>query len=401
MMFFNLNSHKEIYDKFIVYDIIQIGGNMNKNVLILYTNYGTGHYIAAKGIEEYIINKYPKYNIEVFDPLSYSRPLINKLFAKTGQIVATRFRTFRGKLYEKQMYRNYLKKPWYFNIFIKLFWTKKLERRITSFNPDIIISTQVGPTGLVAANKKMFDAKLVAVYTDYGVHRMYTITHEDIDVYCVSDDNVKKQMINLGINSDKIEVTGIPVRSQILDKIDKKERKIIINRYNLENDKPIFLFMCGGGLGYDNAFKYFKELLESEYEFSYIFISGKNKKLLKKAEKLAAQYEKKGTILGYVKNIGQLIACSDIVLGKPGGSITSECLNIGTPICAIEPIPGQEIHNANFIRNNNFGFYITNKKEFRQLLDDLKNKKVKLETYNKSIKKNFQRFSFINIKNII
>ena len=29
---------------------------MQKKVLILYTNYGTGHYIAAKGIEEYLIN---------------------------------------------------------------------------------------------------------------------------------------------------------------------------------------------------------------------------------------------------------------------------------------------------------------------------------------------------------
>ena len=63
-----------------------------KNILILYTNYGTGHYMAANAIYEYIKDNYPDYNVLVFDPLSFSRPLINKLFAKTGKIVATKFR---------------------------------------------------------------------------------------------------------------------------------------------------------------------------------------------------------------------------------------------------------------------------------------------------------------------
>lgn len=371
---------------------------MQKNILILYTNYGTGHYIAAKGIEEYLIDSYPKYKIKMFDPLSYSRPLINKLFAKTGQIVATRFRKFRGKLYDKQMYRNFLKKPWYFKIFTKFFWTKKLEKKLTEFNPDIIISTQVGPTGLIAANKNLFDAKLISVFTDYGVHRMYTITHKDIDIYCVPDKNIKNQMIDLGIDKNKMEVTGIPVRSQIINQ--KYNKKEFIKKYNLEKDNPIFLFMCGGGLGYDNAFKYFQELLASEYEFSYIFISGKNKKLFKKAQIIANKYDKNGKVLGYVKNIGEFISCSDIVLGKPGGIITSESLNIGTPICSIEPIPGQEIYNAWFITDNRFGFYITNKKEFQIFLNKLKNKEIKLEDYKKNITKNFFKFSFININKL-
>ena len=55
---------------------------MKKNVLVLYTNYGTGHYMAAKAIEELIYSKYKNCNVLVMDPLTYSRPLINKIFAK-------------------------------------------------------------------------------------------------------------------------------------------------------------------------------------------------------------------------------------------------------------------------------------------------------------------------------
>lgn len=373
---------------------------MQKNILILYTNYGTGHYIAAKGIEDYLINKYPKYNVQVFDPLSYSRPMINKLFAKTGQIVATRFRKFRGKLYEKQMYRNYLKRPWYFNLFTKLFWNKKLKKKLLDFNPDIIISTQVGPTGIIAAHKDLFTAKLLAVFTDYGVHRMYTITHENVDIYCVPDKKIKHQMVDIGIDKNKIKITGIPVRSQIINHTDKCPKEEIIKKYHLEKNKSIFLFMCGGGLGYDNAFRYFEELLKSDCDFSYLFISGKNKSLYKKAKKLANKYKKKGQILGYVKNIGELISSSDIVYGKPGGIITTECLNLGTPICAIEPIPGQEIHNALFISNNKFGFYITDINDFNKFLQKLKNKKINLNDYKKNINNKFNKFTFLNIEKL-
>ena len=321
---------------------------MKKNILILYTNYGTGHYIAAKGIEEYLKYNYPKYNVKLFDPLSYSRPIINKIFAKTGQIVATRFRRFRGRLYKKQMYQNYLKTPWYFNLFTKLFWNKNVENKLLELNPDIIISTQVGPTGLIAAHKDLFKSKLIAVFTDYGIHRMYTITHNEVDIYCVPDKKIKTNLIDIGINKNKIKVTGIPVRNQIISKENKISKEEIIKKYHLLRNKPIILFICGGGLGYDNAFIYFKKLLESQYQYSYLFIAGKNKKLYKKASILSTKYKKKGKILGYVDKIDELIRNSDLVIGKPGGIVTTESLNLGIPICAIEPIPGQENYNANF-----------------------------------------------------
>lgn len=373
---------------------------MKKNILILYTNYGTGHYIAAKGIEEYLKHNYSNYNVILFDPLSYSRPLINKIFAKTGQIVATRFRKFRGKLYNNQMYRNYLKTPWYFNLFTKLFWNKLIEKKLTEFNPDIIISTQVGPTGLITSHKDLFKSKLIAVFTDYGVHRMYTITHNHVDMYCVPDKKIKKHLIDIGINKDKIKVTGIPVRNQIINQENKCTKEEIIKKYHLLRNKPIILFICGGGLGYDNAFVYFKKLLESKYQFSYIFISGKNKKLYKKATKLASKYKKKGQILGYVEKISDLIRNSDLIIGKPGGIVTTESLNLGIPLCAIEPIPGQENYNALFISENKFGFYITNLKEFEILLDDLKNNIIDLEEYKLNINKKFYKFSFIDLEKI-
>ena len=68
-----------------------------------------------------------------------------------------------------------------------------------------------------------------------------------------------------------------------------------------------------------------------------------------------------------------------MIFGKPGGIMTSEALNLNVPICAIEPIPGQEINNANFISQNKFGFYIKNLQEFEKFLTDLEKGKINLE----------------------
>lgn len=370
-----------------------------KNVLILYTNYGTGHYMAAKAIEEYIINNYPNYNVEVLDALSYSRPFINRIFAKTGKVVATKFRRFRGKLYKKKMYNNYLKNSYFYKLCIKIFWTKKLEKKLLEINPNIIISTQVGPTGLIASNKHLFEAKLISVFTDYGIHRMYTVAHKFIDIFCVPDNSIKKKMIDIGIDKNKIEVTGIPVRAKFLVG-DNYNKDKFIKEYQLLNNKPIFLFICGGGLGYDNAFIYFEKLLQLDYEFSYIFVAGKNESLFNRAEKLASKYNKCGKICGYVDGIEKLIKCSDMVFGKPGGIVTSETLNSGVPLCAIAPIPGQETNNAMFIDNKKYGFYIKNLDEFNDFLDNLKSNKIDLEKYKKNINNNFKKFSFLNIDKI-
>jgi processive 1,2-diacylglycerol beta-glucosyltransferase len=45
-------------------------------------------------------------------------------------------------------------------------------------------------------------------------------------------------------------------------------------------------------------------------------------------------------------------AASDLVITKPGGLTTSECLAMGLPMIVISPIPGQEKRNANFLLEN-------------------------------------------------
>lgn len=54
-------------------------------------------------------------------------------------------------------------------------------------------------------------------------------------------------------------------------------------------------------------------------------------------------------ILGFVENVHELMQISEMVVTKPGGITTAECLIRQLPMIIINPIPGQEQKNTEFL----------------------------------------------------
>ena len=65
---------------------------------------------------------------------------------------------------------------------------------------------------------------------------------------------------------------------------------------------------------------------------------------------LAAQDRKHPThVLGFATNMHELMAVADLVITKPGGLTSSEALAMGKPLFILNPIPGQEAANSDFL----------------------------------------------------
>jgi hypothetical protein len=65
---------------------------------------------------------------------------------------------------------------------------------------------------------------------------------------------------------------------------------------------------------------------------------------------LAAQDRRHPThVLGFVTNMHELMAVSDLLITKPGGLTASEALALGKPLFILNPIPGQEAANSDFL----------------------------------------------------
>jgi processive 1,2-diacylglycerol beta-glucosyltransferase len=54
-------------------------------------------------------------------------------------------------------------------------------------------------------------------------------------------------------------------------------------------------------------------------------------------------------VLGYSTNMHELMAVAGLIITKPGGLTTSEALALGKPLFILNPIPGQEAANSDFL----------------------------------------------------
>jgi len=83
------------------------------------------------------------------------------------------------------------------------------------------------------------------------------------------------------------------------------------------------------------------------HPFQTLVVTGRNEELRRE---LAAQDRKHPThVLGFASNMHELMAVSDLIITKPGGLTTSEVLAMGKPLMIVNPIPGQEAANSDFL----------------------------------------------------
>jgi processive 1,2-diacylglycerol beta-glucosyltransferase len=113
----------------------------------------------------------------------------------------------------------------------------------------------------------------------------------------------------------------------------------------------------GGGIGYGNMFDTLKKIDDLNIDCQIIAVCAKNKKA---KEKIDAYETKKQVLgLGFVDNVDQLMEASDCIVTKPGGLTASEALAKNLPIIIVNPIPGQEDRNAEFLLNNGVAMKVT------------------------------------------
>ena len=65
-------------------------------------------------------------------------------------------------------------------------------------------------------------------------------------------------------------------------------------------------------------------------------------------------------MVGFTTEIDELMAVADLVVSKPGGLTTSETLARGAAMVIVNPIPGQESRNSDFLLENGAAIKVNN-----------------------------------------
>ena len=113
-----------------------------------------------------------------------------------------------------------------------------------------------------------------------------------------------------------------------------------------------------------------------------IAVAGRNEKMKERFDTLVEETQSQNTvkILSFTNQVPELMSVSDLVITKPGGLTTTESLASGLPLIIIDPLPGQEEENAEFIEKSGAGIWIRNKDDIKTILLDVFSSPQKLQS---------------------
>ena len=216
---------------------------------------------------------------------------------------------------------------------------------VKDFRPDIILCTHFMPAGVISwliGNGKL-DAQLGVVVTDFHFHAFW-ITRA-FNWYFVAQEEDKIHMEALGLPSDRIEITGIPVDLEFARPVDAAA---VLLRHGLKPGRPTLL-IAGGALGMSPASAVVRQILQLDRDFQAIIVCGRNEEMLAEISALVKDRPDDFRVFGYTTEISDFMAVASILLSKPGGMTTAEALARGLPMVILDPIGGQEERNSDVL----------------------------------------------------
>jgi len=225
---------------------------------------------------------------------------------------------------------------------------KKVKKFIEDFEPDAIICTHFLPVELLSRMKRKgkFIRPVWIQITDFDIHTLWM--HNWVNGYFCPSEEVALRIIDRGVSSDRVFVTGIPIMPAFGEKYD---RATCACELGISPEKTTFLMMSGG-YGVKGTEQITEALLSLRGDFQIIALAGKNEKLLESLKRMAVDNPKRLFPLGFTNTIERVMSASDLAITKAGGLTISECLAVGLPMILVSTIPGQEERNATYLLEN-------------------------------------------------
>jgi UDP-N-acetylglucosamine:LPS N-acetylglucosamine transferase len=215
---------------------------------------------------------------------------------------------------------------------------------------------------------------LVSVVTDpcYGFWRGWAC--DDVTLYLVASEEARQQLIDYGVGSEKIKISGMPVHPKF--SYPGEEAAQAARRALGLDPEKFTVFVNAGWAGGGNIPQIFRELIHGELDVQAIFLAGKNEDLRAHAESLASEAAFPIKVIGYSDEIEKLMSAANVMISKLGGLTTFEAFACRVPIIAdviTEPMP-QEAGAANLIENRGAGVLLKKSTDVvpvvRRMLED-------------------------------
>jgi processive 1,2-diacylglycerol beta-glucosyltransferase len=313
-------------------------------ILIATVTAGGGHLAAAAAMEEAWRAARPNDTLQKIDLLTLFSSVHRKIYSDGYVKLIERAPELWGMVFAKSDNPKLLSK---FKHIRKMFPSgskQRFARAVTDLKPDAVICTHYLPLETLTALREKTDGPhpfVTSIVTDFEAHALWM--ESCVDLYCVAAEETKARLVARGADTANVIATGIPIAAKFSAKIDTKA---VRKNYGLRDDMPVLLVLSGG-FGMGPVAEILTALDKVDGQFQIMVVTGRNNELRRE---LAVQNHSHPThVLGFSTNMHELMAIADLIITKPGGLTSSESLAMGKPLFILNPIPGQEAANSDFL----------------------------------------------------
>lgn len=303
-----------------------------RKVLILSGEMGEGHNAAAAAITEAIAEVWPGCEVERFDTLElwgrgFSR-FMSRGYEIQIRLLPATYEVFYDALCASRTFAALSK------LAIGSFFGRRLKTFLTTHDADLVIS--VYPFGSAALHwlrtHHSYKVPTATYIPAFHVHPVWA--YAGIDQHYVMYDTAPDHAECAGF--ERTMRIGAPPVKQGFGTVSKKEAR---ERLGLGQDRFILL-TTGGAWGLGGVDEAVQSLTSSEIErLQVIAVCGKSTRLLHHIESMGIP-EERLRAFGYVDNMHEIMAASDVVVTNGAGVTVLEALRTPRPVIAFKPLAG-------------------------------------------------------------
>ena len=327
------------------------------NILVLSASVGAGHMRAAQAVELALKQLAPEANVRNVDVLTLTNAAFRRVYGKAYLDLVNLAPHVLGYIYD------HMDKPRSADSKrdkLRLAFEKVNLKDFTDLMKqgpyDVVVNTHFLPAEIIASLRRdgKLDVPQITATTDFETHRLWV--NQPCDEYTTATDEGAAYLRHWGVPGETIHVTGIPIHPVFSRPKDRRE---CLERQGLAGDRPVVVQLAGG-FGVGPIGKLFGALLEVELPLEIVVVAGRNEEVKQELSAVQPPPRHRVKVLGFTDQIDELMCVADVVLSKPGGLTTSEVLARGAAMAIVNPIPGQESRNSDFLLEQGAAIKINN-----------------------------------------
>ena len=255
-------------------------------------------------------------------------------------------------------------------------WIRKGREYIDNYQPDLIFSTHFFSISVSARARDSLNLPIPVIGFITDPFDAYSFWIEKrADNLLVASQTSALKVRRHGFPADKIRIFHFPINRKFFENIRDIEK--IKQEYGIDNKLPTII-TTAGGQGISRIGEYVKQIYKKGLPFNILSVCGRNELLKKELEERKESTNSNTNLvpLGFVSNMNELLAVSDLCVAKAGASTTFEALLMGTPIIFTDWATYSEKPNVEYTVKNGVGWWAGNEKTFFKVLDEIQNSAI-------------------------